>query len=191
MDEKHKLRAQLRMARRQHVAGLAASTRALVFMRPPGMVATLAGEGAVVGLYHATPDEAPTRGYAKWFAENGRTIALPRFAERGAPMCFCQWRNPFDDESLEKGPYGALQPAANAPEVTPSLVFVPLVGFTATGERLGQGGGHYDRWLAANPEAVPLGLAWDCQLLGKLPTEPHDQPLKAIITPTRAYGGLD
>jgi 5-formyltetrahydrofolate cyclo-ligase len=64
---------------------------------------------------------------------------------------------------------------------------VPLVGFSADGARLGQGGGHYDRWLAAHPEATALGLGWDCQLVEDLPLEAHDQPLTAIITPTRLY----
>jgi 5-formyltetrahydrofolate cyclo-ligase len=68
------------------------------------------------------------------------------------------------------------------------VAFVPLVGFTAAGERLGQGGGHYDRWLAANPSVLPLGLAWDCQLRGSLPHEAHDCPLRGVITPTRFYG---
>ncbi len=40
------------------------------------------------------------------------------------------------------------------------VLFVPLVGFTAQGQRLGQGGGHYDRWLEAHPDAVPIGMAW-------------------------------
>jgi 5,10-methenyltetrahydrofolate synthetase len=67
--------------------------------------------------------------------------------------------------------------------------FVPLVGFTADGQRLGQGGGHYDRWLAAHPDTVAIGLAWDMQLADELPTEPHDRPLAAVVTPTRIYEG--
>ena len=106
-------------------------------------------------------------------------------------MQFRQWLDPYDDAGLKPGPYAALQPAAEAPLVTPTLAFVPLLAFTAEGARLGQGGGHYDRWLAANPATLALGLAWDGQLLETLPTQEHDQTLKAIITPTRAYGDLD
>ena len=190
MDEKHRLRAILRKARRAHVASLAKTTRALVFLRPPGMVAALAGQAGVVGLYHATPDEAPTRSYAKWFFDHGHKIALPWFAAKGEPMRFRLWQNPYGDDELEAGPYGALQPRADSPEVTPALAFVPLVGFTADGRRLGQGGGHYDRWLTAHPQTLALGLAWDAQLVETLPMEAHDQPLKAVITPTRAYGDL-
>lgn len=189
MNQKPMLRARFRKARREHVAALPDATRKLLFLRPPAPIAGLALEGALIGLYHANADEAPTRAYAQWFFENGRRIALPCFADRGAPMEFREWRDPYDDEGLVADPYGVLQPDSDAAEVTPTVVFVPLVAFTAQGERLGQGGGHYDRWLAANPTAVPIGLAWDCQLAEALPIEPHDRLLQAVVTPTRFYEG--
>jgi len=189
VDEKQRLRIGMRAARREHVAALPDSMRALLFLRPPGPVAALAPEGSAVGLYHALPSEAPTRSYAKWFSENGRAIALPWFAGRDAPMMFRAWHDPYDDDGLEPGPHGHLQPSADAPEIAPHLVLVPLLAFTARGDRLGQGGGHYDRWLAANPEVLPLGLAWDCQLVESLPREAHDRVLRAVVTPTRFYEG--
>jgi 5-formyltetrahydrofolate cyclo-ligase len=188
LDEKKALRTELRKARRAHVAALNERIRALIFLRPPAAAAELVAPGTPVGLYHAIPDEAPTRGYAKWFAEQGHPVALPWFAQAGTPMRFRLWLDPHDDEGLEVGPHGALQPSADAPEVDPTLVFVPLVGFTAEGHRLGQGGGHYDRWLAEHPGVTALGLGWDCQLVDSLPLEAHDHPLRAIITPTRLYG---
>lgn len=189
MDEKQRLRAAMRDIRRKHVASLPAATRALLFLRPPRPLADLAPEGSLVGLYHANPNEAPTRGYAKWFFENGRHIALPRFAGRGDAMRFHAWRDPFEDSDLEQGPYGHLQPTTNAEPASPALVFVPLLAFTAEGARLGQGGGHYDRWLANNPDVIPVGIAWDSQLVDTLPAEPHDRPLRAVVTPTRFYEG--
>ena len=189
MNEKPLLRARFRKARRAHVAALPAVTRKLLFLRPPAPIAAMVAEGATVGLYHATAEEAPARAYAQWFFENGRTIALPWFAAKGEPMRFRQWLDPFEDDGLEPGPYGALQPGNDAPEVTPALAFVPLLAFTGKGERLGQGGGHYDRWLAANSATLAVGLAWDCQLADYLPCEPHDRPLHAVVTPTRFYEG--
>jgi len=191
MSDKQTLRTRLRAERRAHVAALPASTRALILSRPPGPVAARAPEGAVVGLYHASPQEAPTGGYARWFAENGRRIALPWFAGRGAPMQFREWTDPFGLSDLEPGPWGALQPLAGAAELVPEVAFVPLLGFTSEGHRLGQGGGHYDRWLAENPATIPIGLAWDMQRLDSLPWEPHDRRLAAIVTPTRIYEDLD
>ena len=191
MYEKQKLRAELRTLRRAHVAALPDASRALLFHRPPAPVAALTPEGATVGLYHAAPHEAPTRSYARWLHENGRLLALPWFAAREAAMIFRRWNDPYDEDSLAPGPWGALQPAAEAEEVIPDVVFVPLLGFTAECARLGQGGGHYDRWLAAHPSVVPIGLAWDCQRVDSLPTEPHDRPLRAVVTPTRFYEGED
>lgn len=187
MTDKAALRARLRAERRTHVAALPAATRALVLLRPPAPVAARVPEGSVVGLYHATPVEAPTGCYARWFLENGRTLALPWFAGRGDAMTFRAWTDPFGLSDLEPGPWGTLQPRGDAAELVPDVAFVPLLGFTADGHRLGQGGGHYDRWLAAHPATVPIGLAWDVQRLDALPLEPHDRRLAAIVTPTRFF----
>jgi len=191
MEDKKTLRARLRAERRAHVAALPAATRALILSRPPAPIAARVPEGSVVGLYHAIPVEAPTAGYARWFLENGRRLALPWFAGRDAPMQFRAWTDPFDLSDLEPGPWGAFQPSAGAELLVPQVAFVPLLGFTASGHRLGQGGGHYDRWLADHPETLPIGLAWDMQRLESLPLEEHDRPLAAVVTPTRIYEDND
>lgn len=188
-NRKKKLRERLRRMRREHVAALPQGVRALVFSRPPARVLAMIADAATVGLYSAAGSEAPALAYAKWLRENGRTIALPWFANRGAPMQFRRWQDPYDEDELEAGPFGLLQPAGASEAVRPDVLFVPLVGFTAAGERLGQGGGHYDRWLAANPDVPAIGLAWDCQRVESLPREEHDRTMAMIITPTRVYEG--
>jgi 5-formyltetrahydrofolate cyclo-ligase len=188
VDSKHDLRLALRAARRDHVAALPESTRALLFMRPPSALLTLVPEQATIGLYRAHPHEAPAAAYARYFHEQGHPIALPRFARRDAPMEFARHADPYAESDLEPGPFGVPQPRAEAEAIAPQVLFVPLVGFTEDGARLGQGGGHYDRWLAAHPDTVAIGLAWDCQRVDALPVEPHDAPLAAVVTPTRLYG---
>lgn len=185
---KDDLRKQLRATRREHVGALPDSVRALVFHRPPAPLLDIVPHGAGVGLYAASPLEAPTMAYARFLLERGHAIALPRFASRTAPMEFARFEDPFGEADLEVGPFGLLQPADSAPALVPDVLFVPLVGFTDRGERLGQGGGHYDRWLEAHPGTTTIGLGWDCQLADTLPLEPHDQRLSAIVTPTRLYG---
>jgi len=187
-ETKARLRTHYRKARREHVASLPDRTRTLLFLRPPSPVACSIGPDSIVGLYHPHPHEAPTLSYARWLHENGRPIALPFFADRQAPMAFRLWSDPYG-ERLEPGPFGVLQPPAETPEVTPTVLFVPLVAFGPAGERLGQGGGHYDRWIAAHPEARTIGLGWDCQLAHDIPLEPHDRPLDAVVTPTRLFEG--
>lgn len=185
---KQTLRKQLRAARRAHVEALDPRTRALLFRRPPAPLLALVPDDAVVAVYNAGPWEAPAANYAAFFHERGHTVALPWFASREAPMQFRAWQLPPLDNTLVPDPWGVLQPEADAPELVPDVLFVPLVGFTADGGRIGQGGGHYDRWLAAHPDAVPIGLAWDAQCVETLPAESHDRPLRAVVTPTRLYG---
>lgn len=188
MTDKPSLRKHLRSLRREHVAAIDPATRALILHRPPAPLLALVPDGATIGLYHATAHEAPAAGYAKFFHERGHPLALPRFAHRGAAMEFAAFVDPWDDDGAEVGPFGLMQPAADAETLVPDILFVPLVGFSAQGARLGQGGGHYDRWLADHPDVPAIGLAWDIQLVDALPVEAHDHPLAAVVTPTRLYG---
>lgn len=189
MDRKSALRKDLRAKRNAHVIAMDPRFRALMFRQPPSPVKALVPEGATIGVYVAGPGEAPATAYARHFHEAGHRIALPWFADRDSPMTFREWGSPWVEEMLAPGPWQRIsQPEADAPELVPDVLFVPLVGFTPRGDRLGQGGGHYDRWLAENPSALPIGLAWDCQMIADLPREAHDRPVHAVVTPTRFYG---
>lgn len=190
-DLKQRLRAQLRQARQDHAAALPRAVSALVFNRPPARVVDLVPAGAPIGLYHAHAGEAPAGGYARFFLEAGHTIALPRVARKERTMRFHRHTDPYGESDLEDGPMGLRQPRAQAPLVTPGVLFMPVVGFTSDGGRLGQGGGFYDRWLAAHPDTLAIGLAWDVQEVASLPLEPHDVPLTAIVTPTRVLGPFE
>lgn len=185
---KSELRKSLRKARREHVASQSDNIRALLFHRPPAPLLAKIGPEAVIGLYHAGEHEAPAAGYARFFHESGHRIALPYFTSEDTPMEFREHGDPFGETDLIQGAYGMSQPAGGAEPVVPDVLFVPLIGFTASGERLGQGGGHYDRWLAEHPGRIAIGLAWDAQLCDKLPTQPHDIAMDAVVTPTRIYG---
>ena len=188
VTDKQALRAELRQRRAAHEAAIPPALRSLLFHRPPTALLDLVPHSAVISVYHPIPGEASPLGYARWFAEQGHSVALPWFAARGSPMGFKLWDNPFDERTLVPDPYGAMQPPDNAADAQVEVAIVPLLGFDAGGQRLGQGGGHYDRLLTAQPDLVPIGLAWDCQLVDALPLEPHDQPLRAVVTPTRFYG---
>lgn len=191
LNSKHSLRRSLRKARRDHVAALPGAIRALLFKRPPAPLMELIPAAATIGLYHASAAEAPAASYARFFFEAGHQIALPRIGDAEGAMEFHSYSDPFEDSDLEPGPHGLMEPSRNADVMTPDVVFVPLLGFTAGGARLGQGGGFYDRWLASHPGVIAIGLAWDMQLADDLPREPHDMPLNAIVTPTRLYGPFD
>jgi 5,10-methenyltetrahydrofolate synthetase len=73
--------------------------------------------------------------------------------------------------------------------VVPDVVVVPCVGFTAGGHRLGSGAGYYDRWLAAHPHVVAVGVAWDFAAIdvAALAPEPHDVALAFVVTESGAH----
>lgn len=62
------------------------------------------------------------------------------------------------------------------------LVIVPTLAFDKRGYRLGWGGGFYDRFLKAQPQALKIGLCFEANLIDKIPDEPHDVPLDMVIT---------
>ena len=187
-DHKAALRKDLRARRRAFAADLPPEVSALVFSRPPRPILELVPEGATIGLYRADPGEAPAAGYTRFFFEAGHPIALPRVTKLANPMRFHAHTDPYEESDLTTGVLGLRQPSGDLPELVPDVLFMPLVGFTARGERLGQGGGFYDRWLAAHPATIAIGMAWDMQEVPELPLEDHDMPLTAIITPTRILG---
>ncbi|HNJ48477.1 MAG TPA: hypothetical protein PK479_08605, partial [Novosphingobium sp.] len=84
MIEKKTLRAELKRRRADFVAAIPDGVRALLFNRPPGAIADLVPESAVVSVFHEMADEVPASNYARWFHERGHPIALPWFAARGA-----------------------------------------------------------------------------------------------------------
>jgi len=75
-------------------------------------------------------------------------------------------------------------PCASGAQIVPDVVLVPCLAFTASGYRLGYGGGYYDRWLAAHPEVTAVGVAWSANELSEteLLPQPHDHPLMLVVT---------
>ena len=91
--------------------------------------------------------------------------------------------------------YGILEPELACHHVVPTheldVILMPLVGFDNDGNRLGMGGGYYDRTLAYTRHAVKkpmlIGVAHDLQHVENLPHASWDIPLNAIVTPTRLH----
>ncbi|MFC5076500.1 putative 5-formyltetrahydrofolate cyclo-ligase [Vibrio thalassae] len=96
---------------------------------------------------------------------------------------------------LIRNRYQILEPKLSQCAICPvsqlDIIFTPLVAFDASGQRLGMGGGYYDRTLAPweNTPVGPtaIGLAHDCQQIDALPTESWDIPLETIITPSKTW----
>lgn len=91
------------------------------------------------------------------------------------------------DTPMLKNKFGILEPKLNVQNVLPldelDILFTPLVAFDKQGNRLGMGGGFYDRTLQnwQNSSFIPVGLAHQCQQVEQLPTEAWDVPLHRIL----------
>jgi 5-formyltetrahydrofolate cyclo-ligase len=99
-------------------------------------------------------------------------------------MIFRRWA---PGEPLVTTGYGLSVPPATAPAVEPSVMLVPLAAFDRRGFRIGYGKGHYDRAIARITAAGPLleiGVAFACQEIGRVPEEPHDRPMRIVVTET-------
>ncbi|MEY8839055.1 5-formyltetrahydrofolate cyclo-ligase [Cribrihabitans sp. XS_ASV171] len=111
-------------------------------------------------------------------------VGVPVIQGAGLPLLFSRWE---PDGPLREGPFGAMVPEADD-FFEPELLIVPLVAFDARGNRLGYGGGFYDRTLErlrAGRPTLAIGFAFDAQEAPELPLEPTDQPLDMIVTETR------
>lgn len=117
---------------------------------------------------------------------------------------FCQGHLLFieytEHTAMRSNTYGIPEPELDCTKICPSfaldLMFVPLVAFDDHGNRLGMGGGFYDRTLAnfdrqqnAKDNIKPLivGLAYDAQKAERLPSQAWDIPLPYVLTPTKLY----
>jgi len=111
-------------------------------------------------------------------------IALPVMTGPDSPLLFRGWD--FTTPLVE-GPFGVREPAADVASVIPDVVLVPLLAFDDQGQRLGYGGGFYDRTFAHLKDAVRIGVAFEGQKIEAVPTESYDQGLDYVITEQKTY----
>lgn len=137
----------------------------------------VAGFCAAGGEIDALPVmmELATRGYA---------LALPVIGDENEAAGL-GFRAFSVGDSLTIGAHGILEPMATALLVQPDVFLVPMLACDRQYNRLGRGGGHYDRTLADARAARPVlavGLAFAAQEIKQVPVLPHDQKLDMIVT---------
>ena len=120
-----------------------------------------------------------TGGVAERWRAAGKRLVLPRV--EGDAMRFCD----CDPAALRRGAFGIAEPEPGARTCPPGeidLVVVPGVAFTAGGVRLGRGKGYYDRYLSqAEFRGATVGVCYAHQLVGELPSEPHDVAVDCVV----------
>lgn len=187
-------KADLRAQARAHRKALAAADRGAaeraashagamldaLFGREAGWAGEAArGRRLTVALYRPRGAEIDTAPLARALETLACDLALPCVEVLDAPLVFRRWAA---GQALRPDLVGSVAPLPDAAEVEPDLIVTPLLAFDAFGQRLGQGGGYYDRTFAARPDAARVGLAWSGQELDRLPAEAHDIPLHGVLS---------
>lgn len=142
-------------------------------------------QGKTVAAYWPIGEEIDIRPVLSGLAARDAVAALPVTGGKTGPLSFRQWR-PGDD--LISVSFGVYEPEPGVPAADPDLVIVPLLGFDAAGNRIGYGGGYYDRTLASlrrHRDVRAVGVAYDEQECEKIPTDAGDVPLDMVLTDRR------
>jgi 5-formyltetrahydrofolate cyclo-ligase len=146
-------------------------------------------EARVIGLYAPLRCEVDILPLAEEALARGKQVAFPRANPPSATLSFCRVQSLGE---LSPGAYGIPEPPdVAARRVTleeMDLLLVPGLAFDFEGQRLGFGGGYYDRLLSERGrggEPYAIGVAFECQVLSALPVAPHDRPVDALVTEVR------
>ena len=147
-----------------------------------------ASEPRLVGFYWPFKGEYDPRPLMRVLRRQGIRVALPVVIERAQPLVFREWSPGI---RMAPGIWDIPVPAEGE-AVEPDVLVVPLVGFDEAGFRLGFGGGYYDRTLAAMAaQTLNIGVGFELALLDTIHPQPHDIPMRAIVTEARTIGAAD
>jgi len=137
-----------------------------------------------IAAYYSIGAEPGTHGlvFALW--KRGSYVLLPVLRPDGD----LDWASYEGPDSMVPGPRGLLEPGEPPRGVDAvaraDAVLVPALAVDGAGRRLGRGGGSYDRALARVGPLVPLiALVYDDELVEQVPTEGHDIPVRATVSP--------
>ncbi|RXJ72317.1 5-formyltetrahydrofolate cyclo-ligase [Veronia nyctiphanis] len=143
-----------------------------------------------IALYLSVDGEIDTQPLIDACWQQGKEVFLPVLHPfTPGHLLFLLYRK---ETPMKANTYGIAEPVLDVTAVCPvteiDVICTPLVAFDAQGQRLGMGGGYYDRTLTTKGlKATPIGLAHDCQQVERLPVEAWDVPLPHILTPSRHW----
>jgi 5,10-methenyltetrahydrofolate synthetase len=171
------LAARLNMPDRQErIDALQRVMRIWLFGRPEMVIGAywpIKGEFDPLPALHRWKEDGELTGESQL-----RRIGLPVVDKVHKTLTFHAW---YPGCPMEEDAYGIPKPK-DTEVIVPTLLFVPCVGYTAGGFRLGYGGGFYDRTLASlKPKPLTVGLGFKQGYVDDFEPEPHDVPLDAIL----------
>ena len=141
-------------------------------------------EAQTVFCFGGTNREIDTRPILEDALAAGKTLCVPLCTEPG----HMESRQITDLNQLVPGRCGLLEPTADTPVIPVDAIdfaVLPCVTCNYLGQRLGHGGGYYDRYLETHPGHKTIALAYEFQILHELPAEPYDKSVDMIVTEKR------
>lgn len=137
--------------------------------------------------YVAIDGEVQTRRILEKSISDGKEVFVPVVTDRTRRHMVVAQVKDLEKDLAHRGHYGIAHPLRLSSREIPlsalDLAILPGVAFDRQGNRLGRGGGYFDRFLSRVPLSVPrVGLAFRFQVVAKLPREAHDQPVDRVVT---------
>lgn len=137
-----------------------------------------------VAWFMGSPLELKLQELHLWLTNNHAVSLLPRVISKAEGLMSFHEVSDVSQDLIEGG-YGLMEPRQGLSAVSVEAVDVwicPGVAFTSLGQRLGQGGGYYDRVLARrHPDSLVFGVGFDCQLVEAIPCELFDQTMNEVF----------
>ncbi|MUH71486.1 5-formyltetrahydrofolate cyclo-ligase [Psychrosphaera haliotis] len=187
MESRQQLRASIR--KRRNLLTAEQQTEAAELLKNNAL--KLIQSGQSIALYLTNDGEVNTAPLIEHLRELDTPLLFPVLHSFCSGYLNFQYVNRQTNWTTNK--YGITEPAPNALTTAHlsniDIIFMPLVAFDTNGNRLGMGGGYYDRTLAninqLSKKPTLVGLAHDCQEVEHLNSEQWDIPINMIVTPTR------
>ena len=181
-DEKHRLRKVMRNCREALPPEQARALSQSVQIRALGL--DCYRRARVVLLYSAIGNEVATTLIFEDALDGARRVFYPKADPIDGTLEFHAVRAAGE---LRPGSFGIAEPYKGEllmpAEMDGAVIFVPGLAFTGRGQRLGRGGGFYDRFLAsAGPGVSAVGLGYSLQMMERLPHDPWDWRLDYVVT---------
>ena len=140
---------------------------------------TVFREAKTVLLYYPKNNEVDVLPLFKRYKRD-KVLLLPVTHRNGMTA------NPYEgNDKMHRGKVGLPEPTTPPFEGNIDVIIVPAVAFDKEGNRLGRGGGYYDRFLKKQTHATIIGVGYDFQLVDEVPVRKHDQKMHRIILPSQ------
>lgn len=140
---------------------------------------TVFREAKTVLLYYPKNNEVDVLPLFKRYKRD-KVLLLPVTHRNGMTA------NPYEgNDKMHRGKVGIPEPTTPPFEGNIDVIIVPAVAFDKEGNRLGRGGGYYDRFLKKQSHATIIGVGYDFQLVDEVPVRKHDQKMHRIILPSQ------